>query len=401
MYLRSVGFRVPCANVMALVVALLFLPTLAVAETPAQWVESFWTTAKAAGISRTTYDRALKGFTPDPDVMTSATAQPEFTMKVWDYMDRLVSEDRVEDGSVVLKKYADVLARIEARYGVDRRIVVAIWGVESSYGTLPGKQNVLRSLATLVYDGGRMASFGRSQLIAALKIVQRGDISPEGMVGSWAGAMGQTQFIPTSYEIYAVDFDGDGRRNIWTSIPDALASTANLLAKNGWRTGEGWGYEVTVPAKSDASGERTLAAWEKLGIERVSGQAFPRPADRATLWRPNGADGPSFLLLGNFGVIKRYNNSNLYALAVGHLSERVGGMGPFVTAWPEHELPLSGKERQKVQLLLTMLGHYDGEIDGLIGKGSKDAIRAYQKSAGLTVDGAETRTLLQHLEKGS
>jgi membrane-bound lytic murein transglycosylase B len=386
--------------VAALLAALLFMPAIAAAETPAQWVESFWPTAKAAGVSRAIYDRALRGFAPDPDVMASATAQPEFTMQPWEYLERIVSDDRIEDGTAVLKKYADVLARIEARYKVDRRIVVAVWGIESNYGALPGKQNVVRSLATLAYNGGRLASFGREQLVAALKIAQRGDIAPEAMVGSWAGAMGQTQFIPTSYEAYAVDFDGDGRRNIWSSIPDALASTANLLALSGWRFGEAWGYEVTVPEKAATGGDRTLAAWGELGVRRVMGQSFPRPSDHATLWRPNGANGPSLVLLKNFSVIKRYNNSNLYAFAVGHLADRLGGLGPLVTPWPPHELPLSDAERQQVQLMLTMLGHYGGEIDGLIGSITREAIRAYQRSAGLTADGRETRALLARLQSG-
>jgi membrane-bound lytic murein transglycosylase B len=385
--------------------ALLVLPSFAAAATPAEWVEGFWPSARAAGVSRATYDRALRNFIPDPDVVASANAQPEFTLKPWQYLGRMVSDDRIEDGAAALTKYADVLARIETRFKVDRRVVVAIWGIESNYGAAflnPRLyKTTIRSLATLVYNGGRLASYGRTQLIAALKIVERGDVAPDGMLGSWAGAMGQTQFIPTSYEAYAVDFDGDGRRNIWTSVPDALASTANLLSRSGWRFGEAWGYEVTVPGKVAVTSERTLAAWEKLGVRRSAGQAFPRPGDRATLWRPNGASGPAFLLLKNFATIKRYNNSNLYALAVGHLSDRVTGFGPFLGQWPAHDVPLSEEERQKLQLLLTMRGHYEGEIDGVIGSGSRDAIRAYQRSAGLKVDGVESRTLLQRLSAGS
>jgi membrane-bound lytic murein transglycosylase B len=385
--------------VAALLAALFFLPTMAAAASPGEWVAAFFNSARAAGISRATYDRALRDFVPDPDVLASASAQPEFTMKPWEYLDRIVSDDRVEDGAGLLAKYADVLARIEARYKVDRKVVVAVWGIESDFGALPGKKSVVRSLATLAYSGGRLAAFGREQLIGALKILERGDVTPEGMVGSWAGAMGQTQFIPTSYEAYAVDFDGDGRRNIWTSIPDALASTANLLARSGWQSGEAWGYEVRVPANLADSGERSVGAWENSGVRRITGQAFPRPGDRATLWRPNGANGPAFLLLKNFSVIKRYNNSNLYALAVGHLSDRVSGLQPFVTPWPPHDLPLSEAERQRLQLFLTMQGHYDGEIDGVIGNGSREAIRAYQRSAGVKADGADSRALLRRLEE--
>jgi membrane-bound lytic murein transglycosylase B len=200
--------------------------------------------------------------------------------------------------------------------------------------------------------------------------------------------------------LYAVDFDGDGRRNIWTSVPDALASTANLLARAGWRFGEPWGYEVTVPARLGAAGERTVAAWQSLGAARIKGQPFPRPIEMASLYRPNDANGPSFLLTRNFSVIKRYNNSNYYALAVGHLADRLGGGSPFATPWPLHDKPLSEGERQKLQLLLTMHGAYEGEIDGVLGSGSREAIRSYQRSIGLTADGVGSRALLQRLETG-
>jgi membrane-bound lytic murein transglycosylase B len=390
-----------------LVLAALFavLPAVASAATsPAAWVNAFWPTAKAAGVSHATYDRALGKFTPDPDVVDSAGAQPEFTWTPWDYLEQLVSADRVAAGAAALEKYAPVLAKIEARYGVDRRVIVAIWGIESNYGADLAKassnKETIRSLATLAYEGGSYGSYARAQLVAALKILDRGDVAPEAMFGSWAGAMGETQFIPTTYEEYAVDFDGDGKRNIWTSVPDALASTANLLAHAGWRMGQAWGYEVAVPAKAPSTTERTLAAWEKLGVDRVKDQDYPRPADRATLYRPNGADGPSFLLLPNFSVIKRYNNSNLYALAVAHLSDRLAGLTPFVTPWPPHEIALSQSEREKLQLLLTMRGAYGGEIDGVLGSGSREAIRSYQTAVGLNPDGLGTRSLLQRLQEG-
>jgi membrane-bound lytic murein transglycosylase B len=212
--------------------------------------------------------------------------------------------------------------------------------------------------------------------------------------------MGETQFIPTSYESYAVDFDGDGRRNIWTSVPDALASTANLLSRAGWRFEEAWGYEVSVPAKLGSPGERTLAAWQSLGVKRIKAQPFPRPSETASLYRPNDANGPSFLLTRNFSVIKRYNNSNYYALAVAHLADRLGGSGEFVTPWPAHDKPLSDSERQKLQLLLTMQGVYAGDIDGVLGSGSREAIRSYQRAVGLTTDGVGTRSLLERLETG-
>ncbi len=387
------------------VIALLIVPsTWAAAATPAQWVASFWPTAKAAGITRATYQRALGNFEPDPDVIDRASSQAEFNMKIWDYLDQMVSDDRISEGRAALARYNDLLGRIEARYGVDRDIIVAIWGMESHYGAVLTRSSLIkstiRSLATLAYSGGRLAHFGRKQLVVALKIIQRGDVTPQGMTGSWAGAMGQTQFIPTTFEAYGVDFDGDGRRDIWTSPADALASTANYLHASGWRHGQTWGYEVTVPKSLKVHSPRSLAAWARLGVVRVGGLSFPRPRDRASLYRPNGANGPSFLLLDNFRVIKRYNNSDFYALAVGHLADRISGFGPFVASWPAHEKPLSQQEREKLQLLLTMHGLYAGDIDGVIGSGSREAIRSFQRAVGLRPDGVGSRSLLQRLEDG-
>ncbi len=373
-------------------------------QTPEGWVKSFWSTAKSAGISRHTYEMALGDFTPDPDVLKRAGSQAEFTMKIWNYLDQMVSDERLSEGKAAVAANDALLKRIERRYGVDRYIVAAIWGIESHYGAVLSNpklvKNTIRSLATLAWSGGRLAKFGRKQLVAALKIVQRGDISATAMNGSWAGAMGQTQFIPTTFEAYAVDYDGDGHRNIWTSVPDALASAANYLEKAGWEAGRTWGYEVKLPSgfNTRKTSERSLAAWAKLGVRRVNGGAFPRPGDRASLWLPNGTSGPVFLLLKNFRVLKRYNSSNFYALAVGHLADRLRGDGPFVADWPAHEKPFSLEEGKKLQLLLTMHGYYDGDIDGDIGSGSRAAIRDYQRSLGLTPDGVETRDLLQRLE---
>jgi membrane-bound lytic murein transglycosylase B len=376
----------------------------AAAQSPAQWVASFWPTAKAAGVTRAVYDRALSDFAPDPDVIRRSQEQAEFNQPIWIYLDRMVSEDRLKEGAVALRQYAELLGQVEARYGVDRYVIAAIWGMESHYGAIFANprlfKNTIRSLATLAYDGGRLAKYGRTQLVAALKIVQRGDVDPADMNGSWAGAMGHTQFIPTTFEAYGVDFDGDGRRNVWTSPADALASAANYLRASGWQSGRTWGYEVTVPAGYDAgkSSERTLGAWADRGVKRVNGQPFARAGDKATLYLPNGRQGPAFLLLRNFTVIKRYNASNAYALAVGHLADRLRGGGPFLGQWPQHETPLSQDERQRLQLLLTLAGFYDGDIDGNIGSGSRQAIRDFQRQAGLTPDGVETRALLQRLE---
>ena len=378
------------------------------AATPSQWVKAFWPTAKAAGISRKTYDVALGKFTPDPEVLKKAENQAEFRNEIWEYLDSTVTEKRIAEGRELLVHHGALLKRIEARYGVDRHIVVAIWGMESSYGAVLSNPTVvkgtIRSLATLAYQGGSRAKYGRQQLIAALKILDRGDISVGGMIGSWAGAMGHTQFIPTTYAAYAVDFDGDGRRNIWTSLDDALASTASYLDKMGWQEGKTWGYEVVVPKgfntrAAQKKGERSLAQWRKAGLTRAGGKAFPRGADKATLYAPAGAKGPAFLVLKNFNVIKRYNNANSYALAVGHLADRLHGYDAFHGKWPRSEEPLTDGEKAKLQELLTARGYYSGEIDGNLGSGSREAIRAYQDAIGLSEDSG-LQKILQLLQAG-
>jgi membrane-bound lytic murein transglycosylase B len=393
----SVFSRLAAVALVAFVAA---MPAQA-AQTPGQWVAAFWKTASAEGIKRSVYDRALANFTPDPDVLKRASSQAEFNMAIWNYMDQMVSDERI-----ALRENGNLLARIEAKYGVDRYTLLAVWGMESHYGAVLKNprlvKGTIRSLATLAYSNGRLAKFGRTQLVAALKILQRGDVSVENMTGSWAGAMGQTQFIPTTFLAYAVDFEGDGHPNIWTSSADALASAANYLKKSGWQTGATWGYEVTVPASYNTknASEQTLATWQKRGIRRVGGKAFPRPGDKATLYLPNGRNGPAFLLLKNFRVIKRYNNANSYALAIGHLSDRIRGGEAFVAAWPEHERTLSEEEAQLIQAYLTTGGYYDGPIDGNIGSGSREAIRNYQRRVGLNPDGVANRALLQRLQKG-
>jgi len=261
-------------------------------------------------------------------------------------------------------------------------------------------KGTIRSLATLAYNGGRLAKYGRQQLVAALKILDRGDVPLSGMVGSWAGAMGHTQFIPTTYQAYAVDFDGDGKRNIWTSVGDALASTASYLNKMGWRTGETWGYEVVLPKGFNLRAKpRSLAQWERAGVRRANGRGFPRGGDSASLFAPAGASGPAFLLIKNFSVIKRYNNANSYALAVGHLADRLHGYDAFVGQWPWKEPPLSENEKTQLQELLMARGYYSGEIDGNIGSGSREAISAYRQAIGLS-DDAGLQKILQLLQAG-
>ena len=373
------------------------------AQTFGQWIEWFWPTARAAGIKRETYDLAFKGMTPDPKVIEAANFQPEYKKPIGEYVDRVVSDKRVTGGKQKLEENKALLDILEKRYGVDRTIIIAIWGVESNYGTQPGDMNVIRSLATLAYYNTK-ASFARQQLITALKILQRGDISVEAMNGSWAGAMGHTQFIPTTYQAYAVDYDGDGKRNIWNDVPDALASTASYLKHSNWQAGQTWGYEVTLPKGLNPKkySERTLKSvgeWQKLGIKRVNGEAFPRPGDKAGLFAPAGTTGPAFLVLTNFRSILRYNNATSYALGVGHLADRLKGYGPFVHPWPTDENHLSLDQRVELQRLLVAKGLLVGDTDGIIGPATLEAVKTFQRGKGMPVDGFPSRTILEMLRK--
>ena len=373
------------------------------AQTFAQWVERFWPVARAAGIKRETYDRAFKGMTPDPKVIEAANFQPEYVKPIGEYIDRVVSDKRVAAGKQKLEENKALLDALEKRYGVDRTIIVAIWGMESNYGTQPGDINVIRSLATLAYYNTK-AAFARQQLITALKIVQRGDIPVEEMNGSWAGAMGHTQFIPTTYQSYAVDYDGDGKRNIWYDVPDALASTASYLKHSNWQAGQSWGYEVTLPKgfnpkKVSEKTLRRLGDWQKLGITRVGGEPFPRPGDKAGLYAPTGTAGPAFLVLNNFRSILRYNQATSYALGVGHLSDRLKGYGPFVKPWPTDENHLSLDQRVELQKLLVAKGLLVGDTDGIIGPATLEAVKTFQRGKGMPVDGFPSRTILELLRK--
>ncbi len=371
-----------------------------------QWVERLWPAARRKGVSRRTFNRAFRGVSPDPEVIRSARYQPEFVRPVWDYMASAVSDKRVETGRRMLQEYGQLLERLEKRYKVDRHVIVAIWGMESNYGLNRGDKNVIQSLATLAYGDRRRRRFGRQQLLDALRILQKGDISVRNMKGSWAGAMGHTQFIPTTYSAYAVDFDADGRRDIWNSITDALASTANYLRVSRWQQGETWGYEVKLPKRlRSARGHhrryKPLSYWKKLGIKRVGGKSFPRARDRAALYLPAGGRGPAFLVLRNFRSILRYNNAATYALAVGHLSDRLRGGGPLVTKWPTTHKPLAREERLELQRLLTAKGFDTGGTDGIIGNQTLHAVRKYQKSRGLKVDGWPSARILHSLRNDS
>ncbi|MBW8639150.1 lytic murein transglycosylase [Hoeflea sp. WL0058] len=406
----STTIRIRTIPQLALILCAIFLllaPDIAKADAGFQrWIRDFYPVAAKSGISKKTYNQAFAGVTtPDPEVLRKARYQPEFKQDTWSYIDSRVHDESVRNGQAFARKYNRTLSEIERRYGVDRSVLLAIWSMESSYGNVfnyPERLHyVPRALATLAYADPKRAKFARSQLIAALKILQSGDIRREHLSGSWAGAMGHTQFIPTSYQAFAVDFDGDGRRDIWNSIPDALATAANLLKKNGWRTGLTWGYEVKAPrgASKYEGTQRTLSQWAKLGFKRPDGRPFPRPGENAVLKMPAGTSGPAFLMIRNFFIIKTYNNSDSYALGVGLLADRIAGYDGLKQHWQPPKGALSMDERREIQVHLKKLGYYDGEIDGNIGSGSQQAIKDYQSRLGLTADGVPSQNLLKTLRR--
>ena len=380
----------------------MFCPIRQQAVANSKCVEGLWPSAKSAGITRATFDRAFQGFTPDPEVIEAANFQPEYVKPVGEYIDRAVSEKRIQIGKQKLVEYQALLGALENRYGVDRTIIVAIWGVELNYGVQPGDKNVIRSLGTLICSGTK-SKFARPQLVSALKILQRGDISLEAMNGSWAGAMGHTQFIPTTYTAYAVDHDGDGKRDIWGNIPDALASTASYLKVSNWRRGRDLGLRGRrcPRASIPKTWARTRCDRSANGRRPASCASTAKPSrgspTRHRLFAPEGARGPAFLMLNNFRSILRYNVAKSYALAVGHLSDRLKGYGPFVHSWPTDETHLSLDQRTEFQQLLIARGILEGEPDGVIGPATLEAVRTYQRAKGLGVDGYPSLTLLKML----
>lgn len=356
------------------------------------------------GVSRATLDRALAGLAPDLEILEFVKQQPEHTLSGGAYVNALVASDRVDAGRQKLVEHADTLRDIEAAYGVDRHILVAIWGIESNFGAAPGERSVLRSLATLAAYHTRRQPFWRREFVAALQLIERGDARPEQLTGSWAGAMGHTQFMPTSVLDYAVDFDGDGRRDIWGSVPDALASTANYLRAFGWAAGEPWGLEVKLPATFDyalsaPANARPLSAWRRLQVSAAVGSKLPDAGGDFEVLLPSGAEGPAFLAGRNFNAILKYNIAVTYALAVAHLGDRLAGGPEIVTPWPIADQPLDRAAREDLQRRLVARGLPTGGIDGIIGTQSRDAIRAFQKRAGLPQDGHPSLELLQRMQR--
>jgi lytic murein transglycosylase len=361
--------------------------------------------AVAAGVPQALAEAQLRGLTPDAEVLAATRNQAEFTRPVWAYVEASVTDAKIADGKRLLETWAPTLAAIEAKYGVDRYTLVAFWGVESSYGAVLDDPKVvrpaIRSLATLACGDVTRPDYWRGELIAALKILAAGDATPERLTGSWAGALGNTQFMPSVFLSRAVDFDGDGRRDLWGSVPDSLASTAHYLVLEGWAKGEPWGSEATLsptfdPALADETTGRTLKEWRELGVQPVRAEGFPEER-KATLFLPTGIRGPAFLLLPNFAVITRYNNAFSYALTVAHLSDRLRGAGGFTRDWPRDDRMLGADERRDLQGLLTARGYAVGSVDGKVGPRTRAAVRAFQAAAGLPPDGYADAALLEKL----
>jgi membrane-bound lytic murein transglycosylase B len=364
-------------------------------------IAQLWPQAARRGVSWQTFQAHTANLEPDLHIMDLLDAQPEFTKSLWDYLDLLVNDARIAAGRDVLAKYQPVFAAVEKAYGVDRHVIAAIWGIESNFGSAIGERPVLQSTATLACIGRRQEYF-REEFLSTLEILHRGDVRPDRLKGSWAGAFGPTQFMPTAFKRYAVDFDGDGRRDVVDSIPDVIASTANNLRTDGWIAGQTWGYEVAVPAEfnylwADRARQLTLQEWQRLGVQRIGGKPFPRPTDRAYLLVPAGARGPAFLMLNNFRVIMRYNPAEAYALAIGHLADRLRGDGPLVQPWPRDERVLSFTERYELQQRLALHGFDVGEPDGRFGAKTRTAIREFQLRAGLIPDGFASTQVLDRL----
>ncbi len=366
-----------------------------------EWLSTYRIRAQEQGIDSAMLDRALPGLSYDAEVIRRDRRQSEFTKTIWDYLDTAVSDARVANGRKAVAANAQTLAAIEAKYGVDRHIVAAIWGLESAYGSYRGSDSTLQSLATLAYDSRRGAFF-EEQLTEALRILQSGVVAPENLRGSWAGAMGHTQFMPTSWRDHAVDFDGDGRRDIWGDDPaDALASTAAYLKNHGWVSGQPWGVEVALPegfdhTQADRRILRTPAEWATLGVLSPDGKQVNRD-DAASVLLPAGKDGAAFMIFKNFEVLESYNTADAYVIGVGHLADRIAGGPPISGGWPRGDRALTYDERIELQERLTSAGFDTVKIDGRIGPLTIDAVRAYQVASGMVPDGYASPRLLDSL----
>ncbi len=373
------------------------------ADSFAAFLAALWPDAAAKGITRATFAAAFAGVTPDPGVMAAMRREPEYGKPFAAYLAGLVSPSRIAVGLRKSAQWADTLTAVEQKFGVDKTIFVSIWGVESSFGEAPQRWDVFRSLATLAQARFQHPYF-RDELLSALKILQDAHIPRQQFVGSWAGAMGQSQFMPSSFLTYAVDFDGDGRPDIWRSVPDVLASIANYLRQSGWRPGLPWGFEVLLPPGFDYSKKSrgTFADFARRGLKRADGGALPdagtaEAAGTAILFFPSGAAGPAFLVTHNFIVLKRFNNSDAYALAVAELSDRLRGLGPIRGAWPAHDFQPSRDERVALQRRLADLGYKVRDFTGHLDFDQRDAVRDLQSRFGMIADGYPSRAFLARI----
>jgi lytic murein transglycosylase len=362
--------------------------------------EQLWPDAQAKGITRATFDAAFAGITPDPRVIAATKRQPEYGKPVGAYIASLASPGNIAVGARKASQWAATLAAVEKKFGVDRWIILAIWGIESSYGAEKDRWDVVRSLATLAQARYRDPYF-RNELLVALQILQAGHGTAGKLLGSWAGAMGQSQFMPSNFVDYAIDFSGDGRPDIWTNVPDVLGSTGNYLHKGGWKPGLTWGYEVVVPKGFDYRKSRaSFPDWTKLDVRRADGGAFPANGE-GILFFPSGASGPAFIATENYEVLREYNNSDAYVLAVGHLADRLRGSGAIRAAWPADDRPLSRDDRIALQRKLAELGYAVKEFEGHVDFELRDAIRDVQGKWGLVADGNPTSAFLDRLRAKS
>ncbi|MGA9439566.1 MAG: lytic murein transglycosylase [Pseudolabrys sp.] len=384
---------------LAVLAALLLVqavPARAQDQSFAAFTAELWTDAQAKAITRATFDTALKGVTPDQRVIAATKRQPEYGKPVGDYVNAIVSNRRIADAQLKAREWVKTFDDVEKKFEVERWVLLALWGMESDFGTEKDRWDVFRSLATLAYVKYRDPYF-RNELLVAMQIMQNSRLPREKMVSSWAGAMGQTQFMPSNFVDYAIDFSGDGRADIWSNVPDVLASTANYLRKWKWNPALPWGFEVTVPKSFDYMRSRAnFTEWEALGVRRADGKQFPS-SGQGILFFPSGADGPGFIVTENFDVLKEYNNSDAYAIAVGHLADRIHGGGLIKAAWPKDDRQLSRDARIALQRKLSALGYKVNEFEGHIDFDLRDNIRAEQKKLGMVPDGTPTLLLLDRL----
>lgn len=367
------------------------------------FIAEFRTRAVQAGIEPQLYDSATAAIVRNARVEGLNLEQPEFVKPIWEYLASATSPERIATGQQLLATDKDMLDAIESRFGVQREILVAIWGLESDYGRQMGSFNIFEALATLAYDGPR-GDFGRRELLDALRIAQQEHFQPNEMTSSWAGAFGQTQFVPSAFLRYAVDGDGDGRRDLWRSPADALASAANLLLQSSWEQRAPWGYQVSLPENfsyesADLSNVQAITAWRNLGVRARAGWELPVSNARASIYLPAGAGGPAFIVFDNFKTLLKYNNAASYALAVCLLADSLKGYAAIAARWPTNMLPLSRPESVALQTNLARLGFDPGSVDGILGLQSRKAVRAYQKSRGLVPDGYASEPLLARIEQ--